>query len=106
MLGIFIDEADYWEGELLHEAIVKKVRSMGIAGATVSRGLAGYGGRTHLHRSGWLGEPAEHPIIVTIIDTAERIEKVLPLIEEMLGECLVVLSDVEMIQYASSGSKH
>jgi PII-like signaling protein len=105
MLRIFLDEADYWEGDLLHEAIVKKLHMMDIAGATVFRGLMGYGAPSRMHHLGWLGHPTELPIMVSIVDTEEKIRKVLPVLDEMVGEGLIVLSDVETIKYTQSAHR-
>jgi len=99
MLRIYIGEDDRWEGEPLHEAIVKKLRMMDIAGATVYRGLMGYGAQQRLHKPGWLGLSTDLPIMISIIDTEEKIKNVLPMLDEMVDEGLVVLSDVEIIKY-------
>ncbi len=103
MLRIYIGEDDRWENEPLHEAIVKKLRMMDIAGATVYRGLMGYGAQQRLHKkSGWLGLSTDLPIMVSVIDTEEKIRRVLPVLDEMVDEGLVVLSDVEIIKYTHS----
>jgi hypothetical protein len=99
MLRIFIDEADYWGDIVLHEAIVKKMHTMNIDGATVFRGLMGYGAPDHIHHLNWLGNPSELPIMVSIVDTEEKIKEVLPVLDEMVNEGLIVLSDVEIIKY-------
>ena len=99
MLLIFIDEADYWENDLLYEAIVKRLHMLDIAGATVSRGLMGYGGPTRLHHLDRAGHPSERPIIISIVDSEEKIRNVLPVLDEMVGEGLIVLSNVEIIKY-------
>ena len=103
MLRISIGEDDRWEGEPLHEAIVKRLRMMDVAGATVYRGLVGYGAQQRLHKkSGWLGLSTDLPIMLTVIDTEEKIRVVLPILDEMVDEGLVVLSDVEIIKYTHS----
>lgn len=103
MLRIYIGEDDRWEGEPLHEAIVKKLRMMDIAGATVYRGVMGYGAQQRLHKkSGWLSLSTDLPIMVSVIDTEEKIRGVLPVLDEMVDEGLVVLSDVEIIKYTHS----
>lgn len=99
MLRIYIGEDDRWEGEPLHEAIVKKLRLMDIAGATVYRGMMGYGAQQRLHKSGWLGLSTDLPIMISIVDTEEKIRNLLPVLDEMVDEGLVVLSDVEIIKY-------
>ena len=102
MLRIYIGADDRWEGEPLHEAIVKKLRMMDIAGATVYRGLMGYGAQQRLHKPGWLGLSSDLPIMITVVDTEEKIKRVLPVCDEMVDEGLVVLSDVEIIKYTHS----
>jgi PII-like signaling protein len=103
MLRIYIGDNDRWEGEPLHEAIVKKLRMMDIAGATVYHGVMGYGAQQRLHKkSGWLGLSTDLPIMISIIDAEEKIRKVLPILDEMVDEGLVVLSDVEIIKYTHS----
>ncbi len=99
LLRIFIDEADYYEGDLLYEAIVKKLRQLDIAGATVSRGLIGYGAPKRIHHLDSFGHPTERPIIISIVDTEEKIKRVLPVLDEMVDEALIVLSDVQIIKY-------
>src|SRR5438876_469593 len=83
LLRIYIGEDDRWEDEPLHEAIVKKLRMMDIAGATVYRGLMGFGAQARVHRSGFLGLSHDLPIMITIIDAEEKIRGVLPVLDEM-----------------------
>src|SRR6266540_1010389 len=102
MIRIYIGEDDRWEGEPLHEAVVKKLRMMDIAGATVYRGLIGYGAQQRVHRSGFFGLSSDLPIMISVIDTEEKIRKVLPVLDEMVDEGLIALSDVEIIKYTHS----
>jgi PII-like signaling protein len=102
MLRIHIGEDDRWEGEPLHEAIVKKLRMMDIAGATVYRGVMGYGAQQRVHKAGWLGLSTDLPIMISVIDTEEKIRGVLPVLDEMVDEGLIALSDVEIVKYTHS----
>jgi uncharacterized protein len=102
LLRIYLGEDDRWEGEPLHEAIVKKLRMMDIAGATVYRGLIGYGAQNRVHRHGFLGLSNDLPIMVSVIDTEEKIRGVLPVLDKMVDEGLIALSDVEIIKYTHS----
>jgi PII-like signaling protein len=102
LLRIYIGEDDRWEGEPLHEAIVKKLRMMDIAGATVYRGMIGYGAQNRVHRPGFLGLSNDLPIMISIIDSEEKIRAVLPALDEMVDEGLIALSDVEIIKYTHS----
>ena len=104
MLRIYVGEDDRWEGEPLHEAIIKRLRMMDIAGATVYRGLMGYGAQQRLHKAGWLGLSKDLPIMISVVDTEEKIRLVIPVCDEMVSEGLIVLSDVEIIKYTHSHS--
>lgn len=99
MLRIYIGENDRWEGEPLHDAIVKKLRMMDIAGATVYRGIAGYGANQRVHKSGFLHLSHDLPIMITVVDAPEQIQKAVLALDEMVDEGLIVLSDVEVIKY-------
>ncbi|HLG15532.1 MAG TPA: DUF190 domain-containing protein [Blastocatellia bacterium] len=99
LLRIFIGESDRWEGKPLYEAIILKAREMGIAGATMLRGLMGYGAASRIHTAKILRLSEDLPIIVEIVDNAEKIEALLPAIDEMVTEGLVTLERVRIIQY-------
>ncbi len=100
MLLIHIDDNDMWEGEPLYEAIVKRLRMMDVAGATGYRGILGFGAKNRVHRSGLLGF-SNLPIMISVIDTEEKIRSVLPTLEEMISEGLLAIMDVEVIKYTS-----
>lgn len=103
ILRIFIDEGDYWEDGLLYDAILKKAHLLDLAGATVFKGLIGYGAPTRMHHLGWSGVPTERPIMITIVDSEEKIRTLLPVLDEMISEGLIVVSDAEVIKYTQSG---
>ena len=100
MLRIYIGQDDQWEGKALYEAIVMKLRQMDVAGATVYKGVMGYGAQQRMHKSGFLGLSHDLPIMITVVDKEEKIRSVLPVLDEMVSEGLLVLSDVEVIKYA------
>ncbi|HXG91694.1 MAG TPA: DUF190 domain-containing protein [Blastocatellia bacterium] len=100
MLRIYVDEDDRWEGKPLYEAIVMKLRQMDVAGATVYRGIMGYGAQQRMHKTGFLGLSRDLPVMITAVDKEEKIRAVLPVLDEMVSEGLLVLSDVEVIKYA------
>ncbi|MBO0857234.1 MAG: DUF190 domain-containing protein [Chloracidobacterium sp.] len=102
MLRIYIDEDDSWEGEPLYEAIVKKLRMIDIAGATVYQGVMGYGAQQRIHKSGFLGIRHNLPFMITVVDVEEKIRLALVALDEMVDQGLVVMSDVEVIKYAHS----
>jgi len=99
MLRIHFGEEDKWHGKPLYRAIVEKCRELDIAGATVYRGIEGYGASTLIHRPHLLSFSSEAPIMVSIIDTDEKIQKLIPTLDQMVDEGLIAISDVEVIKY-------
>ncbi len=99
MLRIVISEDDRWEGEPLYEAIVKRLIMSDIAGATVYKAIAGYGPHKRYHKKKTLAKHGELPILITVMDTEENISRVLPILDDMVQEGIVVLSDVNVIKY-------
>jgi PII-like signaling protein len=99
LLRIFIGESDKWEGKPLYEALVLKAREMGLAGATMLRGLMGYGAASRVHTAKILRLSEDLPIIVEIVDIQEKIASFLPVIDEMIQEGLVTLERVQVILY-------
>lgn len=99
MLRIIISEDDQWEGEPLYEALVKRLIMNDIAGATVYKAIAGYGPHKRYHRKKTLATHGELPILITVMDTEENINKVMPILDDMVQEGIVVLSEVNVIKY-------
>ena len=99
LLRIFIGENDRWEGKPLFEAIVLKVREMGGAGATVLRGIEGFGAQSRIHTARILRLSEDLPIVVEIVDTAERIDALLPILDTMVRDGLVTIEDVHVVRY-------
>jgi len=104
-LTIYIGEADKWHGRPLAQAIVERLRKEGIAGATVTRGVLGYGANSRMHTAQILRLSEDLPLIIEVIDSLDRIEAILPMVDEMVGEGLVVMSDVEIVHYRHSTAK-
>jgi uncharacterized protein len=98
LLRLHFSESDKYEGKPLYEAVVQKCRDLAIAGATVLRGLEGYGESAELHRHHLVTH--DQPIVVTIIDSEENIRRLLPVIEEMVDTALIVISDVQAVRIA------
>ena len=98
LLRVFLGEADQWHGEPLYDAIVQKLRTMEIAGATVMRGVLGYGAKGHQHKRSFFHPMRDLPVMISVIDTAERIAGAAAAIEAMLEDGLIVTSDVEMVR--------
>jgi hypothetical protein len=101
LLRVFIGESDKHEGIPLFEWIVRKAREQGLAGATVLRGLEGFGAHSRLHTAKILRLSTDLPIVIEIVDTEERIEQFLPLIDEAIREGLATIERVEVRFYRS-----
>src|SRR5262249_52363408 len=99
LLRVFVGESDKWEGKPLYEALVLKARDMGLAGATMLRGLMGYGAASRVHTAKILRLSEDLPVIVEIVDSQEKIASFLPTIDEMVQEGLVTLEKVQIILY-------
>jgi PII-like signaling protein len=98
LLRVYLGEADKWHGEPLYEAIVKKLRMMEIAGATVYRGVLGYGAKGHQHKRSFWHPMRDLPVMISVIDSPAKISDAAQAIEGMIDDGLIVLSDVEMIR--------
>jgi uncharacterized protein len=99
MLRIHFGEDDKWNNKPLYEAIVMKCRELDIAGATVFRGIEGYGASSLIHKEHLFRLSSDRPIMVSVIDTDEKIKSLLPALEEMVDEGLIAMSEVEVIRY-------
>ena len=99
LLRIFIGESDRWHGRPLYAAIVELVRKEGIAGATVLRGIAGFGANARLHTEKVLRLSLDLPLIVECVDTEEKIQSILPELDEMIGGGLITLERAKVIVY-------
>ena len=95
-LRVYFCEGDEFEGRPLEEAVVDVLRSEGIGGATVLRGVAGYGGSSVLHTSHVLRLSEDLPMVIEAIDTEAKVHAVVPRIEQMIGDGLITLESVEM----------
>jgi len=104
LLRIFVGESDRHENLPLYEWIVRRAREEGLAGATVLRGLEGYGAHSRLHTAKVLRLSSDLPIVVEIVDTGEKIEAFLPLIDDAIGEGLATVEKVE-VRFYRSGTK-
>jgi len=101
LLRIFIGESDRHHGRPAHEAILELARREGLAGATVLRGLAGFGGSSHIHTAKILRLSEDLPIVIEIVDAAEKIDAFLPHLEPLVGGGLVTLERAEVLVYRS-----
>jgi len=99
-LQIHIGEDDTWEGAPLHEAIVTRARQLDIAGATVYRGILGYGAHKRIHKHKTLALSHDDPIMISVVDEEEKINKLLAALETMIrGGCMIAVSDVTVVKY-------
>jgi uncharacterized protein len=102
LLRIFVGESDRWHGKPLYQAIVERVREEGLAGATVLRGIEGFGADSRLHTARILRLSEDLPVVIEIVDSGEQIDRVLPVLDEMVGEGMVTLERVEVTAYRGS----
>lgn len=105
LLRIFIGESDRCEGKPLHEAIVLKARELHLAGATVLRGPMGFGKSSRLHTNKILRLSVDLPLVIEIVDSEEKINAFLPVLEPMMGGGMVTLEPVRVIHYRGTEPK-
>jgi PII-like signaling protein len=105
-LTIFVDEDDTWHHKPLFTEIVHRAHAAGLAGASVFRGIEGYGASSHIHTTRLLSLAENLPVVVVIVDTEEAIRAFLPQLDELVREGLVILEPVEVIRYVGrTGNK-
>jgi PII-like signaling protein len=102
-LAVYIGESDHWHGKPLFAAIVEKARSMGMAGATVTRGLMGFGANSRIHTTTILRLSEDLPVVVQVVDVPERIDLLLAELHIMVDEGMVVTWDVNVERYVHAG---
>ncbi|NOX48536.1 MAG: DUF190 domain-containing protein [Chlorobi bacterium] len=102
LLRIFIGENDFHKGHPLYEAIVTKAREMNFAGATVLRGIMGFGAESRIHTTKILRLSDDLPIIIEIVDTKEKIDELIPWLDEVVLEGLITLEKMKVIKYRHS----
>jgi hypothetical protein len=100
LVRIFIGESDKWHHQPLPTALLERMRREGFAGATVFRGIAGFGARSVLHTTHILRLSEDLPIVIEIVDSADRVEKLLPMLDEMVSEGLVTMEKVRVVKYS------
>lgn len=105
MMRIFIGENDKWNGKPLHEAIVNGLRAHDIAGVSVYRGILGYGANRRIHKDAALSLSHDRPILLSIIDAEDKLRAFMPILEQMVQQGLVVLSEVDVIKYSHNYEK-
>src|SRR6266705_1578703 len=99
LLRIFIGESDRWQHQPLYEAIVIKARELHLAGATVLRGPMGFGKSSRLHTAKILRLSMDLPFVIEIVDSGEKIQRFLPVLDEMMGDGLLTMEKVKVMDY-------
>ncbi|MDT8421376.1 MAG: DUF190 domain-containing protein [Desulfuromonadales bacterium] len=99
LMRIFIGESDRWQKKPLHEALIELFRQEGFAGATVLKGVAGFGAQSIVHTDKLLTLSRDLPLVVEVVDSEERIQAVLPRLDEMIRSGMVTLEKARVIQY-------
>lgn len=100
LVRVFIGESDRWEGRPLHVALLERLRREGFAGATVLRGVAGFGARSVVHTTRILRLSEDLPVILEIVDSEERVGALTPILDEMVTEGLITMEKVRVLRYA------
>jgi PII-like signaling protein len=99
LMRIFIGENDKWNGKPLHRALIESMRTNDIAGVTVYQGILGYGANRRIHKDSALHLSHDRPVMLSVVDTEERLRAFLPVLDDMVKQGLVVFSDVDVIKY-------
>jgi PII-like signaling protein len=99
LMRIYIGENDKWRDKPLHQALVESMRANDIAGVTVYQGILGYGANRRIHQEKTLNLSHDHPILLSVVETEEKLRAFLPILDDMVQQGLVVLSNVDIIKY-------
>jgi uncharacterized protein len=102
MVRIFFGESDKWHHQPLETALLERLRKEGFAGATVFRGVAGFGANSVIHTMHILDLSTDLPIVIEVVDTTEHVERLLPILDEMVDDGLVTVEKVRVIRYQAS----
>ena len=104
LLRVFIGESDRYKGKPLYQAIVEKAREMGLSGATVFKGMLGFGAHSKIHTAKILRLSEDLPVVIEIVDTDENIERLMPFLDGVIGEGLITKEVADVIFYRPDGS--
>ncbi|SRR5713226_6160397 len=102
MVRIFFGESDKWKHKPLEIALIERLRAEGFAGATAFRGSAGFGANSVIHTTHLLELSSDLPIVVEVVDTEEHIERLMPILDEMLDDGLVTMEKVRVVRYSAA----
>lgn len=99
LLTIYIGESDHWQGQPLYIAILETLRREGFAGATVLRGVAGFGAHSRIHTAAILRLSEDLPLVIEVVDNPEKIAQAVELVEPMMQEGLVTVQEIRVLRY-------
>jgi PII-like signaling protein len=99
LVRVFVGESDQWHHQPLHVALLERLRREGFSGATVTRGVAGFGAHSLIHTANILRLSQDLPVIVEIVDTEAEVERLRPILDEMVAEGLVTMEKVTVLRY-------
>ena len=102
-LTVFVGESDRYDHHALATEIVSRARAAGLAGATVLRGIEGFGASNHLHTTRMLSLSDDLPVVIVIVDSAEHVDAFMPQLDELISEGLVIVDEVEIVRYVGRG---
>ncbi len=101
LVRVFIGESDKWHHQPLHVALLERLRKEGFAGATVFHGVAGFGARSVLHTTHLLRLSEDLPVVIEVVDSDGQVERLTPILDEMVSEGLVTMEKVRVLKYAA-----
>jgi uncharacterized protein len=104
LLRVHFDESDVWNGKPLHEALIAKCQDLCISGAIVFRGIEGYGAGVKIHHTGLLSFSKDAPLMLSVIDTEQKVATLMPHLDVMVQEGLIAISKVEAIRYSGNAA--
>jgi uncharacterized protein len=105
LVRVFIGESDTWQGQPLYRAIVLKARELGLAGATVLKGPMGFGANSRVHTTKLIELSTDMPILIEIVDSAEKVQTLLPFLDEAVTEGLITIEEVRVLKYRHNEAK-
>ena len=105
LLRIFIGESDKYHDKPVYQVLVELMRREKMAGATVLRGILGFGARSHLHTAHILRLSQDLPVVIEAVDSQEHIDRIMPQIEEVIGEGLITVEKVRVLRYTAENPK-
>jgi hypothetical protein len=105
IVRIFLGESDRWKGQPLYIAVVEAMRAAGLAGATVFKGILGFGAHSVMHAARIVDLSSDLPIVIELVDSEEKVEAFLPTLDQMVSEGLVTIEDVRVIAYKAGEPK-